>query len=70
VFNPVSQGLKFDPNGDYVRRYVPELRGLPGKSAHEPWKNPGGAPNYPGPIIDHAAERREALDRYEQARAV
>ena len=69
VFNPVSQGLKFDPDGDYVRRYVPELQGLPGRSAHEPWKAPAGsAPGYPAPILDHGIERREALGRYEALR--
>ena len=62
VFNPVLQGLKFDPDGDYVRRYVPELRHLPGKSAHEPWKAIDGyAHGYPEPIVDHAAERDVAL---------
>jgi deoxyribodipyrimidine photo-lyase len=69
VFNPVSQGLKFDPEGDYVRRYVPELRSLAGRAVHEPWKAPSGAaPDYPAPIVDHAAERREALKRYEDMR--
>ena len=37
VFNPVTQGEKFDPSGEYVRRWVPELRHLEGKQAHEPW---------------------------------
>jgi deoxyribodipyrimidine photo-lyase len=69
VFNPVSQGLRFDPDGTYVRRWVPELAHLPGRSAHEPWKHPSGhAHGYPQPIVDHAEERREALARYEQAR--
>jgi deoxyribodipyrimidine photo-lyase len=69
VFNPVTQGLKFDPDGEYVRRHVPELRSLPGKLAHEPWKAPGGPPaGYPEPIVDHAQERREALARYEEVR--
>src|SRR6185369_2010059 len=44
VFNPISQGKKFDPDGNYVRRYVPELRGLPGAAAHEPWQGPAGVP--------------------------
>jgi deoxyribodipyrimidine photo-lyase len=65
VFNPVTQGTKFDPDGEYVRRYVPELRHLPGAAAHEPWAAPDGyAHGYPARIVDHAAERREALDRY------
>ncbi|MGN6087694.1 MAG: cryptochrome/photolyase family protein [Actinomycetales bacterium] len=69
VFNPVSQGLKFDPDGDYVRRYVPELRGVEGAAAHEPWTVPSGLPQgYPERIVDHAAERREALSRYEAAK--
>ena len=67
VFNPVTQGIKFDPDGDYVRRWVPELAGLAGKAAHEPWKH-GGAPDYPDPIVDHAEERAEALRRYDAAR--
>jgi deoxyribodipyrimidine photo-lyase len=70
IFNPVTQGLKFDPDGDYVRRYVPELRHLPGGTAHEPWKDPHGYDaGYPERIVDHAAERAEALRRYEEARA-
>lgn len=67
VFNPVTQGTKFDPQGDYVRRWVPELRGIPGKAVHEPWKI-GGADGYPEPIVDHAEARREALRRYEAIR--
>ncbi len=70
IFNPVTQGTKFDPGGDYVRRYVRELQHLPGASAHEPWKVPGGYDGaYPQPIVDHAVERAEALRRYEAARA-
>lgn len=70
IFNPVTQGEKFDPSGDYVRRWVPELGHLPGRTAHQPWKAPDGhAHGYPHPIVDHAAERREALARYERARA-
>jgi len=70
IFNPVTQGKKFDPSGDYVRRYVPELRGIEGAAVHEPWALPGGVPDgYPEPIVDHAAERREALARYERVRS-
>lgn len=65
VFNPVSQGRKFDPDGDYVRRWIPELAHLPGAAVHEPWKHPlGYEGGYPLPIVDHAVERRVALDRY------
>jgi deoxyribodipyrimidine photo-lyase len=69
VFNPITQGIKFDPQGDYVRRWVPELDHLPGKSAHEPWKSDVGyEQDYPLRIVDHADERREALERYQSAR--
>ena len=71
VFNPTLQGTKFDPDGDYVRRHVPELAALEGGALHEPWKAAGdlfggGASDYPAPIVDHAAERDEALQRYQQ----
>jgi deoxyribodipyrimidine photo-lyase len=65
VFNPITQSEKFDPHGTYIRRYVPELSDVPLQHLHEPWKNPAGAPEgYPPPIVDHAAERQESLDRY------
>jgi deoxyribodipyrimidine photo-lyase len=62
VFNPIAQGKKFDPDGEYVRRWVPELRDMPGHKVHEPNPRPAG---YPPPIVDHAQERAEALLRYE-----
>jgi deoxyribodipyrimidine photo-lyase len=69
VFNPVTQGIKFDPDGAYVRRYVPELQHLPGAAAHEPWKHPDGyAHGYPERIVDHKHEREEALARYQEIR--
>ncbi len=65
VFNPVKQGRDHDPNGDYIRRWVPELRGLAGPEVHEPWLLPDGPPpGYPAPIVEHAQERAEALRRY------
>ncbi|MFF0264764.1 cryptochrome/photolyase family protein [Kribbella sp. NPDC004536] len=67
IFNPVGQGLKFDPDGAYVRRWIPELRHLDGKTAHEPWKY--DAPGYPTPVVDHAEARREALRRYDAIRS-
>jgi deoxyribodipyrimidine photo-lyase len=67
VFNPVMQGLKFDPNGNYVRKYVPELRHLSGSDVHEPWERSNGYElGYPPRIVDHAAERIESLARLEE----
>ncbi|MDP1877898.1 MAG: deoxyribodipyrimidine photo-lyase [Actinomycetota bacterium] len=69
VFNPVLQGLKFDPDGDYVRRYVPELRHLAGKAVHEPWNAPDGFDHgYPERMVDHATERDAALADFEAIR--
>ena len=70
IFNPVNQGLKFDPTGEYVHRWLPELRDLPGPAAHEPWEHPRDLwPDYPEQIVDHGAERVEALARYEVVKA-
>ena len=64
IFNPVAQAKRFDPDGAYVRQWVPELAQLPVAHVHEPWRRPGGVPTgYPERIVDHAQERREALDR-------
>jgi deoxyribodipyrimidine photo-lyase len=69
VFNPTRQGKEFDPDGDYVRRWVPELRDVPARYVHEPWSAPDGVPaGYPLPVVDHAEERRVALERYERVR--
>ena len=69
VFNPVTQGKKFDPDGDYVRRWVPELTHVAGRKAHEPWTVEGGHEHgYPARVVDHGEERAEALRRYEEAR--
>jgi deoxyribodipyrimidine photo-lyase len=62
VFNPVLQGAKFDPAGDYVRHFVPELSRLPDKLIHAPWNAPSPPRNYPSPIIDLAFGRARALD--------
>jgi len=65
IFNPTTQGEKFDPDGDYVRRYVPELRSLQGKTVHQRWKLGNDAPkDYPQPVVAHADERRISLERY------
>jgi deoxyribodipyrimidine photo-lyase len=65
IFNPVSQGEKFDPNGSYVRAWIPELAEVPNDVVHAPWL--AGLLNpYLAPIVDHAAERQESLIRYKQ----
>jgi deoxyribodipyrimidine photo-lyase len=67
VFNPVLQGVKFDPKGDYVRKYVPELRHIEDGSVHEPWELIDGYQHgYPERIVDHSVERDEALRRLEE----
>ena len=67
IFNPTTQALRFDPDGDYVRRWVPELAGIAGGGVHEPGLlRPSG---YPPPIVDHGVERDEALARYRQVTA-
>jgi deoxyribodipyrimidine photo-lyase len=73
IFNPARQLQRFDPDGEYVRRYVPELRDVPAEYLGEPWTMPDDVQersgcqigiDYPEPIVDHAQARREALDRY------
>jgi len=64
VFNPILQGLKFDPEGNYVRKYVAELSAIEGSAVHEPWLLPSAlVGGYPDRIIDHAQERDESLAR-------
>ena len=68
VFNPTLQGQRFDPQGDYVRRWLPELAGVAGAAVHEPWKlslPERAALDYPPPLVDHA----EAVARYRARRA-
>jgi deoxyribodipyrimidine photo-lyase len=64
VFNPTTQGRKFDPTASYVRRWVPELAGV--ADPHDPSPEDREATGYPAPVVDHAAERREALDRWRE----
>ena len=67
VFNPIEQGKRFDTNGDYIRKYVPELAHLSADQIHEPWDFLDGySHNYPTRIVDHAAERLESLARLEE----
>lgn len=67
IFNPVSQSLKFDPNGDYIREWVPELAHLDAKSIHEPYaRNPDLQLDYPKPIVDLKASRVRAIEAFKQ----
>ncbi|MEQ1652895.1 MAG: deoxyribodipyrimidine photo-lyase, partial [Hyphomicrobium sp.] len=74
IFNPVTQGEKFDPDGVYVRRWVPELKDLSNDALHAPWTAPALTlaaagvilgKTYPHPIVDHAAARERALAAYD-----
>jgi len=73
IFNPILQGQKFDPTGDYVRAWVPELAKLPATFIHKPWAAPESVLieagitlgySYPHPLVDHDTARREALETY------
>ena len=64
IFNPVLQSEKFDPNGDFVRKYVPELDAWwkPGRPIHAPWTADHLPKDYVSPIVDHSVARGQALD--------
>ena len=78
IFNPFSQGEKFDKTGDYVRKYVPELKNLPNKYLNQPWTAPAHVlaqagvklgVTYPKPVVDHKEARVLALAAYKDSRA-
>ncbi|HWD19488.1 MAG TPA: deoxyribodipyrimidine photo-lyase [Verrucomicrobiae bacterium] len=69
IFNPISQGEKFDPQGRYVRRWIPELAPIPVEALHQPWQA-GGARAYPERILNHALARQEALAAYAKIKSV
>jgi deoxyribodipyrimidine photo-lyase len=64
VFNPVLQGEKFDPDGNYVKRWLPELAGLSPSIIHQPWKQTGRLAGYPARIVEHDEARQRALNSY------
>jgi deoxyribodipyrimidine photo-lyase len=75
IFNPVLQGQRFDPEGAYVRRWVPELAGLPAAYIHKPWRAPSSVlekagarldNTYPRPIVDLKGSRERALAAFER----
>ena len=77
IFNPVTQGEKFDSDGNYVRHFVPELKDMPNKYLHRPWAAPQDildkagvvlGSTYPFPIVEHKAAREKALKAFEQTK--
>jgi deoxyribodipyrimidine photo-lyase len=70
VFNPYTQSKKFDPEGEYIKTYVPELRNVPAKYIHQPelWLQANGHNAYPAPIVDHAKARLHAIEIFENAK--
>ena len=70
IFNPITQGKKWDPDGAYVRHYVPELRDVEDRFLHEPWRAPVPPADYPPPIVDHAEARERTLEAFKRARAL
>ncbi len=73
IFNPVSQGMKFDPDGNFIRRWIPELRHVPVEYIHQPWLMPEGAQStarcyigkdYPAPLVDHREAKERALMKF------
>lgn len=64
IFNPTTQSKRFDPDGEYIRRWVPELSQVPAPLVHEPWRDPSvlARTGYPEPCVDYASKRKEALD--------
>ncbi len=69
IFNPILQSKKFDPNGDYIRKWVPELAEIESNAIHAPWENNKSVPGYPTPIVDHKYARKRALSAYQHARS-
>ena len=68
IFNPVSQSQRFDPNGEYIKKWLPELAHLDAKSIHEPYaKNPDLKINYPKPIVDLKSSRARAIEAFKSA---
>ena len=66
IFNPVLQSKKFDPDGDYIRKWVPELAHLDSSAIHAPWEKKVEVPGYPAPIIDHQYARERTLAAYRE----
>ena len=79
IFNPVTQGEKFDPDGEYIRKYIPEIKALPNKYLFSPWETPKEeldkagivlGQDYPNPVIDLKLSRQNALDAFKSLKKV
>ncbi len=77
IFNPVTQSKKFDPDGRFIRRWLPELAAVPDRYLHAPWEMPTAVQaqagcrigqDYPAPIVDHRFARQPTLDTYVRVR--
>ena len=73
VFHPVEQSKRWDPSGDWIRRWCPQIKAIPDRWIHEPWKAPAAVlaaagvrlgQEWPKPVVDHAVERKETLERF------
>ena len=78
IFNPITQGQKFDPQGNYIRRWLPELREVDTKFIHQPWETPKEVQrqigcvighDYPVPIVDHRTAREATLAAFKNAKS-
>ncbi|NWF68852.1 MAG: deoxyribodipyrimidine photo-lyase [Chloroflexi bacterium] len=64
IFNPISQSMKFDPEGTYLRRWLPELRDIPNDYIHAPWEAPTPPAGYPAPLVEHNFARKRTMEAF------
>jgi len=68
IFNPITQGEKFDPEGEFVKKWIPELKDVPKKWIHKPWESDCDL-DYPDPIVDHKEARKKALEAFDEVKS-
>jgi deoxyribodipyrimidine photo-lyase len=70
IFNPVAQGEKFDPGGDFVRRWIPELAAFPAATIHQPWSDPAllAKSQYPARLVRHETQRELCLAMFKKVK--
>ena len=66
IFNPILQAKKFDPDGSYVKKWLPQLNNLPADIVHNPWQASGDLTDYYQPIVDHQQARKKALSIFKK----